>query len=246
MYTYQIIVEYLGTNFVGWQIQKNGLSIQETLEKVLSKFLKDKIRVIGSGRTDAGVHAREQSAHFKTKNNIIDKNIFINSINFFLKKYPISILSIKKRSHKFHARHSANERTYKYFIINRSSSLVLEKNKAWHIKKKLDVQMMRKGAEVLKGTHNFSTFRASSCQAKSPIKTLKKATVKKNKNRIVLTFQSKSFLQQQVRSMVGSLKYLGEGKWSLNDFKKVFLSKKRTMCAPPAPAHGLYLTKVIY
>ena len=246
MFTYQIIVEYLGTNFVGWQIQKNGLSVQEALEKVLSKFLKDKIRIIGSGRTDAGVHASEQSAHFKTKHNIIDKNIFINSINFFLNKYPVSVLSIRRRPNKFHARHSANERIYKYFIINRHSSLVLEKNKAWHIKKKLDVKIMRKGAEILKGTHNFSTFRASSCQAKSPIKTLKKSMVKKDKNKIVLTFQSKSFLQQQVRSMVGSLKYLGEGKWNLDDFKKAFLSKKRTMCAPPAPAHGLYLTKVLY
>ena len=122
----------------------------------------------------------------------------------------------------------------------------MEKNKAWHVKKKLDVKIMRKGAEILKGTHNFSTFRASSCQAKSPIKTMKKATVKKNKNKIILTFQSKSFLQQQVRSMVGSLKYLWEGKWNLNDFKKVFLSKNRAMCAPPAPAHGLYLYKVRY
>ena len=246
MFTYQITVEYLGTNFVGWQIQKNGLSIQEILEKVLSKFLKEKIKVIGSGRTDAGVHASEQSAHFKIKHNIIDKNNFINSINFFLKKYPISILEIKKKSNKFHARHSAIKRTYKYFIINRCSSLVLEKNKAWHIKKKLDINIMKKGAEILKGTHNFSTFRSSSCQAKSPIKTMKKATVKKNKNQIILTFQSKSFLQQQVRSMVGSLKYLGEGKWNLNDFKKAFSSKKRTMCAPPAPAHGLYLDKVKY
>jgi len=246
MFTYQITVEYLGTNFVGWQIQKNGLSIQEILEKTLSRFLKEKIKVIGSGRTDAGVHASEQSAHLKIKHNIIDKNNFINSINFFLKKYPISILGIKKKSNKFHARHSANKRIYKYFIINRCSSLALEKNKAWHIKKKLDINIMKQGAEILKGTHNFSTFRASSCQAKSPIKTLKKVVVKKNKNQIVLTFQSKSFLQQQVRSMVGSLKYLGEGKWNLNDFKKAFLSKKRTMCAPPAPAHGLYLTKVFY
>ena len=246
MFTYQISVEYLGTNFVGWQIQNNGLSVQEVLEKALSELLKDKIRVIGSGRTDAGVHASEQSAHFKTKCKIIDKNIFINSINFFLSKYTVSVLNIKKRSNKFHARHSASERIYKYFIINRSSSLVLEKDKAWHIKKKLDVTTMRKGAEILKGTHNFSTFRASSCQAKSPIKTLKKVVVKKNKNQIVLTFQSKSFLQQQVRSMVGSLKYLGEGKWDLNDFKKAFSSKKRAMCAPPAPAHGLYLIKVIY
>ncbi len=246
MFTYQIIVEYLGTNFVGWQIQKNGLSVQEVLEKVLSKFLKDKITVIGSGRTDAGVHATEQSAHFKTKFKIIDKNIFINSINFFLSKYPVSILDIKKRPSKFHARHSANERIYKYCIINRRSSLVLEKNKAWHIKKKLDIKLMKKGANILKGTHNFSTFRASSCQAKSPVKTMKNATIKKNNHRITLTFQSKSFLQQQVRSMVGSLKYLGEGKWNLNDFKKAFLSKKRKMCAPPAPAHGLYLSKIKY
>ena len=246
MFTYQINVEYLGTNFVGWQIQKNGLSVQEVLEKVLSKFLKDKIRVMGSGRTDAGVHASEQSAHFKTKYKIMDKNVFINSINFFLSKYPISILDIKKRSNKFHARHSAIERIYKYFIINRNSSLVLEKNKAWHIKKKLDIKIMRKGAEILRGTHNFSTFRASSCQAKSPIKTIKKAMIKKNKNKIVLTFQSKSFLQQQVRAMVGCLKYLGEGKWSLKKFKQIMLSKNRANCAPPAPAYGLYLFKVNY
>ncbi len=246
MFTYQIRVEYLGTNFIGWQIQKKGISVQGVLEKFLSKFLKDKIRVIGSGRTDSGVHASEQSAHFKTKHEIVNKNTFINSINFFLSKYPVSILSITKRGKKFHARHSAKDRIYKYFIINRHSSLVLEKNKAWHIKKKLNIKIMRKGVEILKGTHNFSTFRASSCQAKSPIKTLKKSEVKKNKNKIILTFQSKSFLQQQVRSMVGSLKYLGEGKWNLNDFKKAFLSKNRAMCAPPAPAHGLYLYKVRY
>ena len=216
MITYQIILEYLGTNFVGWQIQQNGLSVQEVLEKVLSKFLKEKIKIIGSGRTDAGVHASEQSAHFKTKSKIIRKSTFINS------------------------------RIYKYLIINRHSSIVLEKNKAWHIKKKLDVKIMKRGASILKGTHNFSTFRASSCQAKSPIKTMKNATVKQNKHNIVLTFQSESFLQQQVRSMVGSLKYLGEGKWNLKDFRKAFLSKKRKMCAPPAPAHGLYLTKIKY
>ena len=246
MFTYQITIEYLGTNFVGWQIQKNGLSVQEALEDILSYFFKEKIRVIGSGRTDAGVHASEQSAHFKTKKKIKDENNFINSINFFLKKYPISILNIKKRSNKFHARHSAKERIYKYFVINRPSSLVLERNKAWHIKKKLDIKIMKKGAAILKGTHNFSTFRASSCQAKSPIKTLKKIIIKQSKNKIVLTFQSKSFLQQQVRSMVGSLKYLGEGKWDLKYFKKAFLSKKRSLCAPPAPAHGLYLSKVNY
>ncbi len=246
MNVYQIKIEYLGTNFVGWQIQKNGLSVQEVLEKALSKFLKDKISVVGSGRTDAGVHANEQSAHFKTKKKISDKNIFLNSINFFLKKYPVAILSVKKRPEHFHARHSANKRIYKYIIINRRSSLVLEKNKAWHIKKKLDLRIMKKGAKLLFGTHDFSTFRSTSCESKSPIKTLNKANIEKKKNKIILTFESKSFLQQQVRSMVGSLKYLGEGKWSLNDFKTAFRSKKRSMCAPTAPPDGLYLYKVKY
>ena len=246
MFKYQIKVEYLGTNFVGWQIQKNGLSVQEVLEKALSKFLKDEIKIIGSGRTDAGVHANEQSAHFKTKHNIMKKDIFLNSMNFFLSKYPVVILSINKKTKEFHARYSATRRTYKYLIVNRRSSLVLERNKAWHIKKKLDLKVMKKAAKILKGTHNFSTFRSSSCEAKSPIRTLYKATVQKQKNKITLTFVSKSFLQQQVRSMVGSLKYLGEGKWDLKDFKKAFKSKKRSMCAPPAPPYGLYLHKVKY
>ena len=136
MFTYQIDLEYLGTNFCGWQFQKNGISVQEVLEKALSKFLKGKIKVIGSGRTDAGVHAKGQSAHFKTNKKIDYKNNFINSMNFFLRKYPVSILSIRKRTKMFHARHSAKKRTYKYFIINRFSSLVLEKTKAWHVKKK--------------------------------------------------------------------------------------------------------------
>ena len=246
MFTYQIKVEYLGTNFVGWQIQKNGLSVQEVLEKALSKFLKNKISIMGSGRTDAGVHANEQSAHFRIKRIIDDKDMFINSMNFFLSKYPVTILSIKKKSNKFHARHSASKRIYKYFIINRRSSLVLEKNKAWHIKKKLNVKLMKKGIKILIGTHNFSTFRSSSCESKSPIKTLKKAAIKIEKNKIIFTFASKSFLQQQIRSMVGSLKYLGEGKWNLKDFKRAFKSKKRSMCAPTAPPCGLYLYKVNY
>tara|TARA_B100000029_G_scaffold479627_1_gene526878 strand:- start:2091 stop:2831 length:741 start_codon:yes stop_codon:yes gene_type:complete len=246
MFTYQIKIEYLGTNFVGWQIQKNGLSIQEIIEKSLSRLVKNKIRIIGSGRTDSGVHANEQSAHFKTRNKIIDGKKFIKSVNFFLAKYPAVILSIKKKSNSFHARYSAKKRIYKYFIINRESPLVLEKNKAWHIKNKLDLKIMKKAAKILKGTHNFSTFRSSSCDAKSPVKTLKKVEVSKEKNKIILTFVSKSFLQQQVRSMVGCIKYLGEGKWDLKYFKKVFKSKRRSMCAPPAPPCGLYLYKVKY
>jgi len=243
---YQIKVEYLGKKFVGWQAQKNGASIQETIERILSKILKENIRITGSGRTDAGVNATEQSAHFQTQKAILDKDVFLSSVNYFLSKFSISILNIKKRSSKFHARYSARERIYNYVIINRFSPLVLDKDRAWHIKKKLNISIMQKGAKILKGRHNFSTFRSSSCQASSPVRTLKKIMVKKNKNKIILTFQSQSFLQQQVRSMVGALKYLGEGKWNLKYFKKVFVSKKRILCAPPAPAQGLYLSKVIY
>ena len=246
MFTYHLKIEYLGTGFVGWQIQKNGLSIQEVVENAISKFLRYKIRLIGSGRTDSGVHAFEQSAHFKTKKKIKKKDTFINSINFFLSKYSVVILDIKKKSNKFHARHSAIERTYKYLIVNRRSYLVLDKNKAWHVKKKLNLENMKKGAKILKGTHNFSTFRSSSCESKSPLKTLTKAEVERKKNKIIFTFISKSFLKQQVRSMVGSLKYLGEGKWTIKDFEKAFKSRRRSMCAPTAPPYGLYLYKVKY
>ena len=156
------------------------------------------------------------------------------------------MLKVNKANNKFHARHDAKKRTYLYLIVNRQSPLALQKNKAWHIKKKLDLLNMKKGAKFLLGTHDFSTYRASKCGAKSPIKTMEKILIKQKKDKITLQFTSRSFLQQQVRSMVGCIKYLGEGKWSLNDFKKSFKSKNRLKCAPPAPACGLYLTKIIY
>jgi len=155
-------------------------------------------------------------------------------------------LKINKVNKKFHARYDAKKRTYSYLIVNRPSPLALQKNKAWHIKKKLNIKIMKKGSKLLLGTHNFSTFRAASCGAKSPIKTMKKILIKKNKDKITLQFSSRSFLQQQVRSMVGCLKYLGEGKWNFNDFKNSFKSKNRSKCAPPAPACGLYLVKIDY
>jgi tRNA pseudouridine38-40 synthase len=245
MQRYQIKVEYDGTNFVGWQYQKNGLSIQEILQNAIFQFSKEKVTVTGAGRTDAGVHATAQMAHFDLKKKIKKKN-FILGVNQYIGNNPVTILNIKKTNNKFHSRFDAKKRTYQYVIINRQSSLALQKNKAWHIRKKLDLKAMKKGAKLLLGTHDFSTFRASSCGAKSPIKTLKKVSIKKNKERIILKFTSKSFLQQQVRSMVGCIKYLGEGKWRLEDFIKAFKSKKRSNCAPPAPPYGLYLEKVDY
>ena len=243
---YHIKIEYDGSKFVGWQYQNNGISVQEVLQKAFFKFLKEKVTVNASGRTDAGVHAIEQSAHIELKKKIINKEVFLNSINFYLKKYPVSVLSIKKKENTFHARYSAKKRTYKYIILNRNSSSPLNKNRAWFIKKKLDINLIKKALKILKGTHDFSTFRASSCQAKSAIKTLDSATFKKLGEIIEITFSSKSFLQQQVRSMVGAIKYVGEKKWTLKQFKNNFKSKRRANCAPPAPACGLYLKKVKY
>ena len=245
MQRYKIKIEYDGTLFVGWQFQKNGTSIQEVLQKAIFNFTKEKVVVTGAGRTDSGVHALAQVAHFDLKKKIKKKN-FLPGINQHIGNKPVTILKINKTSKKFHARFDAKKRTYQYTIINRQSPLALQKNKAWHIRKKLNVKAMKKGAKLLLGIHDFSTFRASSCGAKSPIKSMKKISIKKNKEKITLKFISKSFLQQQVRSMVGCIKYLGEEKWKFDDFKRVFRSKNRLNCAPPAPSCGLYLTKISY
>tara|TARA_B110000014_G_C20070942_1_gene558532 strand:+ start:186 stop:923 length:738 start_codon:yes stop_codon:yes gene_type:complete len=245
MQRYKIKIEYDGTDFVGWQFQKNGLSIQEVLQKALFRLSNEKVIVMGAGRTDAGVHALEQTAHFDLKKKIEIKK-FLPSLNHHIGRKPITILNIAKTTKDFHSRFSAKKRTYQYVIINRQSPLALYKNKAWHIRKKLNLKTMKKGMKLLLGTHNFSTFRSSSCSAKSPVKTMKNISVKQNKDKIIIKFISKSFLQNQVRSMVGCIKYLGEGKWNIKDFKKAFKSESRLKCAPPAPACGLYLKEIKY
>ena len=245
MQRYKIKIEYEGTSFVGWQFQNNGQSIQEVLQKAIFNLSNEKVVVTGAGRTDSGVHALAQIAHFDLKKKMQKKNI-LPAINQNIGNKPITILKVSKVNKKFHARHDAKKRTYEYLIINRQSPLALQKNKAWHIRKKLDIQIMKKGAKLLLGTHDFSTYRASSCGAKSPVKTMEKILIKKNKEKITLQFTSRSFLQQQVRSMVGCLKYLGDGKWNLKDFKSAFYLKSRIKCAPPAPACGLYLKKISY
>ena len=246
MFRYQILIEYEGTNFRGWQIQKKGKTVQGLLQDKISKLLKEKVIIYGAGRLDVGVHAKEQSAHFDCKNKIIKVDRFLKSINHFLNENGIAIHKIKKRSKNFHARFSAKIRVYNYVIINQISRPVLDKNRGWHITKDLDSKLMRKSAKKLIGTMDFSTFRKSSCRAKSPIKTVKLVKIKSTKNKIEIEFRSQSFLQQQVRSMVGCLKYVGEKKWTLKKFINVMNSRKRTLCAPPAPPHGLYLTRVIY
>ena len=246
MHRYQILVEYAGTNFKGWQIQKRGKTIQGLIQKKISILLKEKITLLGSGRTDAGVHAIEQSAHFDCKSKINEPKKFVKSINYFLNKEGVALLKIKKKNNNFHSRFSAKMRIYKYVIINRISGPVLEKNRGWHVIKELDLDLMKRGAKKLIGTKDFSTFRKKSCKAKSPIKSMKLVKIKSSKNKIEIEFRSQSFLQQQVRSMVGCLKYLGEKKWSLKKFDSIMRSKKRSLCAPPAPPEGLYLAKIIY
>ena len=245
MQRYKIKIEYEGTPFVGWQFQKNGQSVQEVLQKSIFNFSKENVIVTGAGRTDSGVHALAQVAHFDLKKKIQKKNL-LPAINQNISNKSVTVLKINRVSKNFHARHNAKKRTYLYLIINRQSPLALQKNKAWHIRKKLDIKIMKKGAKLLLGTHDFSTYRAASCGAKSPIRTMEKILVKRNKDKITLQFTSRSFLQQQVRSMVGCVKYLGEGKWSLNDFKNSLKSKSRFKCAPPAPACGLYLKRISY
>ena len=246
MIRYQILIEYVGSSFIGWQVQKKGKTIQGLIQKKISKLVDEKIIVTGSGRTDAGVHAIEQSAHFDCMNEIKNLKKFLNSINYFLNKNEIAILKIKKQKSNFHARFSAKERVYKYIIYNQSTKPIIQNNRGWFVIKKLDFESMKMGAKKLIGTHDFSSFRASGCNAKSPIKLMKLVKIKKLKTKIEFEFRSQSFLKQQVRSMVGCLKLVGEKKWSIKKFVKVIKSKNRKLCAPPAPAEGLYLVKVKY
>ena len=245
MQRYKIKIEYEGTPFVGWQFQKNGQSVQEVLQKAIFVLSKEKVVVTGAGRTDSGVHALAQVAHFDLKKKIKIK-ILLQAINHNIGNKPVTVLKVNKVDKNFHARFDAKKRTYQYIIINRQAPLALQKNKAWHIRKKLNVKNMKSASKILLGTHDFSTYRASSCGAKSPIKTMEKISIKKNKDKITLKFKSRSFLQQQVRSMVGCIKYVGDGTWTLSEFKNSFKSKNRIKCAPPAPASGLYLLKIKY
>ena len=246
MNRYQILIEYVGTNYNGWQVQRKGKTIQGKIQNTISKIFKEKINIIGSGRTDSGVHALEQSAHFDTNTKIKDGYKFLKTANHFLSRYDISILDLKKKELTFHARYSAKARIYKYVILNRKSRSVLKNKRCWHIIKKLNLAMMKKGAKKLIGTKDFSTFRSSSCSAKTPLRTIKSIKFLAKKDIIEIEIKAQSFLQNQVRSMIGCLRYVGEGKWSIQKFNKIINSKKRINCAPPAPAEGLYLIKVIY
>jgi tRNA pseudouridine38-40 synthase len=245
MSRYKCIVEYDGTSFVGWQRQTNGYSIQEAIEESLQHIFQIPIRIFGSGRTDTGVHAVAQVFHFDLETSMEEIKITY-ALNHFLQKKNISILDTQIVKEDFDSRHDAILRTYEYIIINRHAPLAILKDKAWHVSIPLDSDSMQVAANLFLGDHDFTTFRAASCEATSPIRTIAKAEVVKKEDKITIIFASRSFLQHQVRSMVGSLKLVGEKKWTVQDLQSALDSKDRKRCGTLAPACGLYLAKVEY
>lgn len=243
---YKLLIEYDGTPFVGWQKQKDGVAVQEMLEKALSTALRESVTLFGSGRTDTGVHAFGQVAHFDTTKTI-DCYRLSESLNALVRPYPISIHRVEKTAETFHARFDARERTYLYRILNTPYPPALEHNRVWWYKYPLDVDKMNEAAHLLLGKHDFSTFRASECQAKSPVKTLNYIHLTRTPdNHIEMIIKARSFLHHQVRNIIGSLVNVGCGKWSITDFQKAFEAKDRRAGGQTAPAQGLYFMHIDY
>ncbi len=238
-------IEYDGRNYVGWQRQENGPSIQQSLERAIENFSNERIIVQGAGRTDAGVHALGQVAHFDLKKDFSADTVR-DAINAHLRPQLISILVAQKVSDKFHARFSAIERSYLYRILNRRSPPTLESGSVWHVKRPLNAGAMHEAAQILVGEHDFTTFRATMCQAKTPVKTINSLSVFTDKDQIIFKVSAPSFLHHQIRNFVGSLRLVGEGKWQLTDLKRALAARDRTEGGETAPAGGLFLTDVTY
>lgn len=246
MSRYKITIEYDGTPFVGWQMQENGPSVQEAISTAITAMSAESVQVFGAGRTDAGVHARGQVAHFDLEKTFPEKNIR-DGLNAHLNPQPISILSAEEVTDDFDARFSAVKRHYLYRIICRRAPLALERGRVWHVPVSLDTQKMHEAAQVLVGKHDFTTFRATQCQSKSPVKTLDEiSVVKSSEEEIRIHVSAPSFLHNQVRSIVGSLKKVGDEKWDVGKIAEILAAKDRTACGQTAPAAGLYLMQVDY
>ena len=242
---YKITIEYDGTNYAGWQQQKDAPSIQEELQKAAFKFLAEDILVTGAGRTDAGVHALGQVAHFDTTKTL-DPFKLCQAFNAHLRPQPISVLNAEIVSDDFHARFDAKKRFYVYKILNRRSRPALYVNRMWWVHQPLDVEKMRDAAQVLIGKHDFSTFRAAACQAKSPIKTLDEIRIERYGEFVFFYFSARSFLHHQVRNIVGTLKLVGESVWTKQNVIDALNAKDRKAGGPTAAAEGLYFEKVLY
>lgn len=272
---YRIDIEYDGTNYVGWQKQIHGLSIQEVIESCIFKLSGEKVELFGSGRTDAGVHALNQVAHFDLNKKKFSEQTIIEGLNYYLFRYNIDKINIFRRvinskfgdfyknyipipeqdiiikfcnvvNSDFHARFSSRMRYYKYIIMNTKSPLALWRNRAWHIREKLELEPMQKACNLLLGKHDFSSFRDSQCQAFSPLKTINSCKIYREDDRIILEVSAKSFLHHMIRNIIGTLKDVGTGKIDLKKFDDILNSKNRQNAGINAPACGLYLVKIDY
>ena len=242
---YKLTVEYDGRPFSGWQIQADQLTVQGLLTAAVEALSGDKTLVQGAGRTDAGVHARAQVAHADLTKEW-DTDTIRDALNAHLRPHPIAILAAERAADDFNARTSAIRRHYLYRIVNRRADLTLEAGRAWRVPRPLDAAAMHKAAQRLIGKHDFTTFRSTECQAKSPVKTLDILKVERSGEDVYVTSVARSFLHNQVRSMVGSLVPVGEGKWSPDDLAKALEARDRAACGPVAPPDGLYLMNVEY
>jgi tRNA pseudouridine38-40 synthase len=242
---YKLLVEYDGAGFVGWQRQTNGPSVQQALEDAIAGFSGEFVRVYGAGRTDAGVHAAGQVAHFDLEKATDGKTV-ANALNAHLRPLAVAVLGAEAVGDDFHARTSARQRHYLYRMVNRRAAPALARGRAWHVQVELDADLMHQAAQVLVGRHDFTSFRASLCQAASPVKTLTELSVARHGEEILVTARARSFLHHQVRNMVGTLKLVGEGKWSSDDLAAALAARDRAKGGPTAPAHGLCLMDVGY
>ncbi len=242
---YRITVEYDGGPYCGWQMQDNGPSVQAALVEAVHKLASEHVQVFGAGRTDAGVHALGQVAHFNLYSSWrVDK--IRDGLNFHLKLQPVAVLDAAEVDDEFHARFSATGRHYLYKLIARRSPLTVDRGRAWRVSKPLDVAAMHEAGQALCGTHDFTTFRSAHCQANSPVKSIDKVSVSQADEAIVLKVSARSFLHNQVRSIAGSLKMVGEGAWTIAQFKEALEAADRSRCGPVAPPDGLYLVAVDY
>ncbi len=242
---YKILIEYDGAPFSGWQYQENSPSVQRTIMAAISAFSGENVMVQGAGRTDAGVHALGQVAHFDLAV-ARDTDTIRDAINAHLRPHPVAILSAEQVAGDFDARRSAIRRHYLYRIANRRPDLAIDRGRAWRIPRRLDHEAMHQAAQRLVGKRDFTTFRSTECQAKSPEKTLDRLDVSRAGDEVHVTAVARSFLHNQVRSMVGSLVLVGDGNWSADDLSRVLDARDRSACGPVAPPDGLYLVKVDY